>query len=80
MSVVVNAVIQVLILLLFARAIASFFIRDWSRGLPRLLWDFTEPILAPVRRVIPPLGGLDFSVMIVIFALYLLQALLLRSL
>ena len=26
-----------------------------------LVWQITEPIMAPFRRVIPPMGGLDFS-------------------
>lgn len=34
-----------------------------------LLRQVTEPLLAPVRRVIPPMGGLDFSVMVVLFVL-----------
>ncbi|MEA2644966.1 MAG: YggT family protein [Chloroflexota bacterium] len=56
-------------LVLVARAVGSFFVRDWSTGIPRILWDFTEPVLAPVRRFIPPLGGFDLSVMIVIVVL-----------
>ena len=26
-----------------------------------LVWQITEPIMAPFRKVIPPMGGLDFS-------------------
>ena len=26
-----------------------------------LVWQITEPIMSPVRRIIPPMGGLDFS-------------------
>ena len=38
-------------------------------------WIFrlTEPILAPLRRVIPPFGGLDFTPMIALFLLELLH-------
>ncbi|HOU23445.1 MAG: YGGT family protein [Chloroflexi bacterium ADurb.Bin180] len=38
-------------------------------------WIFrlTEPILAPLRRVIPPIGGLDFSPMVALFLLELLH-------
>ncbi|MGI9609272.1 MAG: YggT family protein, partial [Acidimicrobiia bacterium] len=31
----------------------------------------TEPILAPVRRVIPPIGGIDLSILIVILGINL---------
>ncbi len=35
----------------------------------------TEPVLRPIRRVIPPIGGLDFSPVVAIFIVYLLQSL-----
>lgn len=34
-----------------------------------ILRQLTEPLLAPVRRVIPPVGGLDFSVLVVLFVI-----------
>lgn len=34
-----------------------------------ILRQLTEPLLAPVRRVVPPVGGLDFSVLVVLFVL-----------
>lgn len=39
-----------------------------------LLHQLCEPILAPARRLIPPLGGLDFSPLVVILALLLLES------
>lgn len=38
--------------------------------------SLTEPLLGPARRVIPPLGGLDLSPMLVMIGLYLLKMLL----
>jgi YggT family protein len=70
---IISAVIQVVILLIVARAIGSFFVKDWSRGIPRFLWDVTEPILGPARRIIPPMGGLDFSPLVLIIGLQLLN-------
>ncbi len=69
----VSAVIQLFVFLVVARAIGSFFIRDWSTGIARFLWDVTEPVLAPVRRVLPPFGGLDFSPLVVIILLQVLN-------
>lgn len=74
----IGAVIQVFVYLIIARAIGSFFVRDWSRGLPRFLWDVTEPILGPLRRVLPPIAGLDWSPLVAIIGLQLLGGLLLR--
>ena len=60
-------------LVLVARAIGSWFVRDWSTGIPRILYDFTEPVLAPVRRFIPPIAGFDLSVLIAIVVLRVLS-------
>jgi len=34
-----------------------------------LLYQITEPVVAPVRRLVPPVGGLDFSVLVVFLLL-----------
>lgn len=78
MILVISWIIQALVLLVIARALGSFFVRDWSSGPARILWDFTEPILAPVRRLIPPMGGLDFSPLIVIIVLQVISGYLIR--
>jgi YggT family protein len=36
----------------------------------------TEPVLAPIRRMLPAMGGLDLSPMVLLFALQLLKGLL----
>jgi len=70
MAGIVAAIIQVFVLLVIARALASWFVRDWSSGVARFLWDVTEPVLGPVRRIVPPIGGsIDISPLIVIFGL-----------
>lgn len=77
---IVSAVVQAVVLLIIARAVGSFFVRDWSRGIPRFLWDVTEPILSPVRRVLPSFGGMDFSPLVVILALQFIGGLVASSL
>ena len=43
----------------------------------RLLYQATDPVLEPARRIIPPLGGMiDISPMIVLFALSILAQML----
>jgi len=57
------------VLIIVARSVASFFpIRDGSPfvQIVDLLHKVTEPVLAPVRRVLPPMGGLDFSPLVVL--------------
>ena len=38
-----------------------------------LIHQLTEPICAPARRIIPPMGGLDFSIMLVFAAIYVIN-------
>ncbi len=51
-----------------------------SHPLRRGLWQITEPLLEPIRRVVPPLGGaLDLSPWIAILILNLLRQVLYRA-
>lgn len=65
-------------LVIFGRIILSWF--PISRGSPMesiysALYAVTEPVLGPVRRALPPLGGFDLSPIVVIFGLQLLGSL-----
>lgn len=56
-------------LVLIARAILSWFPIGFDsplRPVSDLLHRITEPVLAPVRRVLPPMGGFDLSILIVL--------------
>ena len=39
----------------------------------RALYQMTEPVLRPIRRVMPDLGGVDISPIILILIIYLIQ-------
>jgi YggT family protein len=65
--------IQVLQLVFLARLLAQLIDRTGSNPITRLLIDLTEPILAPIRRLMPATGGLDFSPTIVLILLVVLQ-------
>ena len=59
-------------LMIFARIIMSWGVSPHNRLLHFLI-RLTEPLLGPFRRVIPPLGMIDISPIIVLFLLDLLQ-------
>lgn len=44
----------------------------------RLLRKATDPVMAPLRKVIPAIGGIDISPIIVIFAIFMLKGLVAR--
>lgn len=38
-----------------------------------LVWQLTEPVMAPVRKIIPSMGGLDFSPIVIFIAIQMIQ-------
>lgn len=49
-----------------------------AQNLIGLLERVTEPVYRPIRKYIPPIGGIDISPIIVIFGIYLLSDLIAR--
>ena len=39
----------------------------------RLIWQLTEPVMAPVRKIVPAMGGLDFSPIFIFIGIQLIQ-------
>jgi YggT family protein len=67
---------------LFVRAVMSWFpIRPGTgmAALVRILNDLTEPVIAPVRRIIPPAGMFDMSFLVVFLAFAILRTIVCRS-
>jgi YggT family protein len=61
---------QLYVLVLFARALLSWFPASYNSPLNpvrRVVFILTEPVLAPFRKVIPPVGGLDLSFIVAFF-------------
>lgn len=75
---VLDAVGYALVVLIFVRVAFSWFSQDYGSGIYRFAFQVTEPLLGPVRRLVPPAGTLDFSPAVVSFALLLLMGLLNR--
>jgi YggT family protein len=63
-------------IVLAGRAVFSWFpVRGGTflASLNSILFDLTEPVLRPVRRIIPPAGMFDTSFIIVFFAVIILR-------
>lgn len=65
-----------LIVAVIIRSLLSWFAPNEGTGLSRVLGDITDPILAPIRRVLPPVGGIDFSPILAIVVIQLLTTVL----
>lgn len=76
---VVKETLSLMFWILVLRAILSW-VSQGQNPIEYVMYQLTEPFLAPIRRVIPPIGGLDLSVLIAIIALQFLQILLQNTL
>jgi YggT family protein len=64
--------LQVLSAAIFFRAILSWFALDPRNPLIEILDQITEPILSPLRRVVPRIGMIDITPLVAIILLQVL--------
>jgi YggT family protein len=77
----VNLVLQAYFWIIIARAVLSWVNPDPFNPIVRFLYRVTEPVLRPIRRRLPTMQmGLDLSPMLVLLAIYFLQAFVVESL
>lgn len=72
---IINIVSQVLIVLVFISVILSFFM-DPYHPIRRGVDNIVAPMLNPIRRVVPLVGMLDFSPLVLILLIQLVKSLL----
>jgi YggT family protein len=70
----VKEVFSLMFWVMIIRAILSWISQGYN-PIEALLHQLTEPLLAPIRKFIPPLGGLDLSLLVFLIALQFLQLL-----
>ncbi len=56
-----SILLQILSIAILVRILLTWFPIDQSNPIIRLLFDVTEPVLAPFRRIIPRIGMFDLS-------------------
>jgi YggT family protein len=80
-----NPIVDIVLLLLrlyswilLARALVSWIPNlDPYHPAVQMLYQVTEPVLEPIRKIVPPLGGvMDISILIAFFAIMILEQLL----
>jgi YggT family protein len=71
---------QILTAAIFFRAILSWFQMDPRNPLIAMLDQITEPILAPLRRVVPRLGMIDITPLVAIILLQVIAQAVIQSL
>ena len=72
--------VYVVVFSIFVRALLSWVSSGANHPMARLLGSFTEPLLAPARRLLPATGGLDLSPIILFITLTLILKLIVNPL
>lgn len=75
---IIDLISQMLYLILLARIVMSWIQVDRSNPVVKFIFDLTEPILAPIRNLLPAAGMMDFSPMVASL-LILVVAIILKS-
>ncbi|MGB2694478.1 MAG: YggT family protein [Dehalococcoidia bacterium] len=76
---ILAALIQLLALAIFLRAILSWVVRDPYNPVVQFLDQITEPILQPLRQIMPRMGMMDLSPLVAIILLQVLASLVRQS-
>jgi YggT family protein len=72
----ISFIFTILSFAIIGRALLSWFDPTMQSPVGRILYQVTEPIIAPIRRVVPSLGMFDISPIIVFILLNVLQGVL----
>ncbi len=75
-----NFALSAYIWIVIGRAVISWVNADPYNPIVRFLVQVTEPLLVRIRRVLPIMGGLDLSPMVLILAIVFLQSFLVPTL
>jgi len=71
MALAVNSLAQILVLLVIISVLLSY-VMDPYHPVRRGIDNIIQPMLDPLRRIIPPVGGLDFSPLVLILLIQFL--------
>jgi YggT family protein len=78
----IGTVLTIYLVILFCRAVFSWFpVRPGTvfARINAILFDLTEPVLRPFRRIIPPAGMFDLSFIVVIILLMVVRSVVLAG-
>lgn len=76
----IQVLAQALQLVIIVRVLLSWVPMRLPWGLGDFVWSVSEPVLGPIRRALPPMGGMDFSPLIALFAVQIAESIILRVL
>jgi YggT family protein len=78
-AILIHRIIQLVILVVIIQTILTYFLSPYH-PIRQLIDRFVNPMLAPIRQILPPLGMLDFSPLVLIILLEVIDSVLQRIL
>jgi len=80
LAVVISYLLTIYMWIIIIRALISWVNPDPYNPIVRFLYQITEPVLYPIRRRLPFMGGIDLSPIVVLLIIVFLQAFLVKTL
>ena len=77
---ILDIALNIYLWIIFARAILSWVNPDPYNPIVQFLYKVTEPVLYPIRRIMPYGVGIDFSPLIVIIVIYFIRGFVVKTL
>ena len=74
---VLASMLRLFSLMIVIYALLSWVISDPRHHVFRFLQSMVEPVLNPIRKVLPPMGGLDISIVAALMGIEILRSFLL---
>jgi YggT family protein len=76
----ITLILNILTIAIIGRALLSWFDPAFRTAVGKIVYEVTEPIIRPIRQVVPSLGMFDLSPIIALLLLRLLASLLNQAL
>ena len=70
---ILSTIVMLYYYVILARVLMSWFNPSPDNPIVDAIYRLTEPVLAPIRRMLPSMGGFDLSPLVVFFILMFLQ-------
>lgn len=68
-----SLLVNIIFYSVIAMIVVSFLAPQSSNPAVEFIWELMEPVMAPLRRILPPMGGLDFSPIILFIVLNVIR-------
>jgi uncharacterized protein YggT (Ycf19 family) len=75
-SIIIATIFQVYSVIIIVKVVLSYFLSPYN-NIRRIVDRLVDPLLVPIQRIIPPIANLDFSPIILLLLLQLVERLVL---